>query len=91
MDDYEDNSKAAYEIFVNDLKERTDGYVDCRYAVFDFKVTSCCISNMVFFKYTLEHLFVCLIVQLKKFMSQSLLNYSFVVHARAPVNRKWTR
>jgi len=40
VDDYEDNSKAAYEIFVNDLKERTDGYVDCRYAVFDFKF--CC-------------------------------------------------
>uniref|UniRef100_A0A915CQA9 ADF-H domain-containing protein n=1 Tax=Ditylenchus dipsaci TaxID=166011 RepID=A0A915CQA9_9BILA len=36
-DDYEDNSKAAYEHFLKDLKERTDGFQDCRYAVFDFK------------------------------------------------------
>ncbi|KAL3072484.1 hypothetical protein niasHS_017458 [Heterodera schachtii] len=34
---YDDNSKAAYETFVKDLKERTEGFVDCRYAVFDFK------------------------------------------------------
>jgi len=33
-DDYESNSKEAFEIFVKDLKERTDGFVDCRYAVF---------------------------------------------------------
>jgi len=39
-DDYEDNSKAAYEAFVKDLKERTDGFSDCRYAVFDFKFTN---------------------------------------------------
>uniref|UniRef100_A0A914CZU6 ADF-H domain-containing protein n=1 Tax=Acrobeloides nanus TaxID=290746 RepID=A0A914CZU6_9BILA len=38
-DDYEDNSKAAYEAFVKDLKARTDGFQDCRYAVFDFKFT----------------------------------------------------
>ncbi|VDK18803.1 unnamed protein product [Anisakis simplex] len=38
-DDYEDNSKAAYEAFVKDLKERTNGFADCRYAVFDFKFT----------------------------------------------------
>jgi len=37
--DYDDNSKAAYETFVKDLKERTDGFSDCRYAVFDFKFT----------------------------------------------------
>lgn len=37
VDDYDDNSKTAYEIFVNDLKECTDGFNDCRYAVFDFK------------------------------------------------------
>lgn len=36
-DDYEDNSKAAYEAFLKDLKKRTDGFQDCRYAVFDFK------------------------------------------------------
>ena len=36
-DDYEDNSKATYEAFLKDLKERTDGFQDCRYAVFDFK------------------------------------------------------
>uniref|UniRef100_A0AC34RMB6 ADF-H domain-containing protein n=1 Tax=Panagrolaimus sp. JU765 TaxID=591449 RepID=A0AC34RMB6_9BILA len=38
-DDYDDNSKAAYEAFVKDLKERTEGFTDCRYAVFDFKFT----------------------------------------------------
>lgn len=38
-DDYEVNSKAAYEVFVKDLKDRTDGFADCRYAVFDFKFT----------------------------------------------------
>jgi len=38
-DDYDDNSKAAYDIFVRDLKERTEGFTDCRYAVFDFKFT----------------------------------------------------
>lgn len=38
-DDYEDNSKAAFEAFVADLKSRTDGFTDCRYAVFDFKFT----------------------------------------------------
>ncbi|KAL7075217.1 hypothetical protein ACQ4LE_005630 [Meloidogyne hapla] len=36
-DSYEDNSKAAYEIFVKDIKDKTDGFQDCRYAVFDFK------------------------------------------------------
>ena len=36
-DDYEDNSKQAWEAFIKDLKERTDGFNDCRYAVFDFK------------------------------------------------------
>jgi hypothetical protein len=36
-DDYEDNSKAAYEAFVKDLKDRTENFQDCRYAVFDFK------------------------------------------------------
>ncbi|CEF69520.1 Actin-depolymerising factor homology domain-containing protein [Strongyloides ratti] len=36
-DDYDDNSKVAYEAFVKDLKDRTDGFNDCRYAVFDFK------------------------------------------------------
>ncbi|KAK0414302.1 hypothetical protein QR680_007258 [Steinernema hermaphroditum] len=38
-DDYESSSKAAYEEFVKDLKQRTDGFTDCRYAVFDFKFT----------------------------------------------------
>lgn len=37
--DYDDNSKAAYEYFVKDLRERTNGFADCRYAVFDFKFT----------------------------------------------------
>lgn len=36
-DSYEDNSKAAYEVFVKDLKDKTENFVDCRYAVFDFK------------------------------------------------------
>ncbi|TKR72561.1 hypothetical protein L596_019987 [Steinernema carpocapsae] len=38
-DDYDDNSKAAFDIFVQDLKDRTAGFTDCRYAVFDFKFT----------------------------------------------------
>ncbi|CAI4225126.1 unnamed protein product [Auanema sp. JU1783] len=38
-DDYEDNSKAAFEKFVEDVKTRTENYTDCRYAVFDFKFT----------------------------------------------------
>ncbi|GMR56868.1 hypothetical protein PMAYCL1PPCAC_27062, partial [Pristionchus mayeri] len=38
-DDYEESSKTAFEKFVADLKARTDGYSDCRYAVFDFKFT----------------------------------------------------
>jgi len=37
VDDYEDNSKAAYEEFLADLKTITNGFKDCRYAVFDFK------------------------------------------------------
>lgn len=38
-DDYADNSKAAYEHFVADLKAMTSDFKDCRYAVFDFKFT----------------------------------------------------
>ncbi|CAD5215481.1 unnamed protein product [Bursaphelenchus xylophilus] len=38
-DDHDENSKTAYEQFVKDLKERTENYEDCRYAVFDFKFT----------------------------------------------------
>uniref|UniRef100_A0AC34GHM8 ADF-H domain-containing protein n=1 Tax=Panagrolaimus sp. ES5 TaxID=591445 RepID=A0AC34GHM8_9BILA len=38
-DDYEDNSKQAYEAFVKDLKDKTESFTDCRYAVFDFKFT----------------------------------------------------
>uniref|UniRef100_A0A1I7TSW0 ADF-H domain-containing protein n=1 Tax=Caenorhabditis tropicalis TaxID=1561998 RepID=A0A1I7TSW0_9PELO len=38
-DDYDDSSKAAFEKFVADVKERTGGLTDCRYAVFDFKFT----------------------------------------------------
>uniref|UniRef100_A0A0K0CZS1 ADF-H domain-containing protein n=1 Tax=Angiostrongylus cantonensis TaxID=6313 RepID=A0A0K0CZS1_ANGCA len=38
-DDYDDSSKAAFEKFVADIKKRTDGFTDCRYAVFDFKFT----------------------------------------------------
>uniref|UniRef100_A0A914ZQB1 ADF-H domain-containing protein n=1 Tax=Parascaris univalens TaxID=6257 RepID=A0A914ZQB1_PARUN len=37
VDDYEDNSKQAFSLFVDDLRQRTDGFKDCRYAVFDFK------------------------------------------------------
>uniref|UniRef100_A0A7E4UMP7 ADF-H domain-containing protein n=1 Tax=Panagrellus redivivus TaxID=6233 RepID=A0A7E4UMP7_PANRE len=37
VDDYEDNSKSAYDVFVKDLKTKTDDFADCRYAVFDFK------------------------------------------------------
>lgn len=36
-DDYDDNSRAAFEQFVTDLKETTENFKDCRYAVFDFK------------------------------------------------------
>jgi len=38
-DDYADNSKAAYEEFLKDIKDVTDNFQDCRYAVFDFKFT----------------------------------------------------
>lgn len=38
-DDYSDNSKLAYEEFLNDIKTITDGFKDCRYACFDFKFT----------------------------------------------------
>ncbi|VDN26007.1 unnamed protein product [Gongylonema pulchrum] len=38
-DDYETNSKDAFGRFVEDLRERTDNFMDCRYAVFDFKFT----------------------------------------------------
>ncbi|VIO97641.1 Uncharacterized protein BM_BM2656 [Brugia malayi] len=39
VDDYETNSKEAFGHFVEDLRERTDNFKDCRYAVFDFKFT----------------------------------------------------
>jgi len=39
VDDYADNSKVAYEEFIQDLKNLTDNFKDCRYAVFDFKFT----------------------------------------------------
>lgn len=39
VDDYGDNSKTAYEEFVQDLKEITGDLKECRYAVFDFKFT----------------------------------------------------
>uniref|UniRef100_A0A0R3S0Q1 ADF-H domain-containing protein n=1 Tax=Elaeophora elaphi TaxID=1147741 RepID=A0A0R3S0Q1_9BILA len=39
LDDYETNSKEAFGRFVEDLRERTDNFKDCRYAVFDFKFT----------------------------------------------------
>ncbi|VDN04623.1 unnamed protein product [Thelazia callipaeda] len=38
-DDYETNSKEAFGLFVEDIRERTDDFKDCRYAVFDFKFT----------------------------------------------------
>uniref|UniRef100_A0A1I8EUG7 ADF-H domain-containing protein n=1 Tax=Wuchereria bancrofti TaxID=6293 RepID=A0A1I8EUG7_WUCBA len=38
-DDYETNSKEAFGHFIEDLRERTDNFKDCRYAVFDFKFT----------------------------------------------------
>ncbi|CAI2353052.1 unnamed protein product [Caenorhabditis sp. 36 PRJEB53466] len=38
-DDYDDSSKAAFDKFVEDVKNRTDNLTDCRYAVFDFKFT----------------------------------------------------
>ncbi|MFH4979290.1 hypothetical protein AB6A40_005999 [Gnathostoma spinigerum] len=37
VDDYEVSSQEAFEHFVKDLKQRTDDFKDCRYAVFDFK------------------------------------------------------
>jgi len=40
VDDYADNSKASFEEFVADLKQMTDNFADCRYAVFDFKFTA---------------------------------------------------
>lgn len=39
VDDYADNSKQSYEEFVEELREVTDNFKDCRYAVFDFKFT----------------------------------------------------
>jgi cofilin len=39
QDDYDDNSKAAYEEFLSQLKSITEDFTDCRYAVFDFKFT----------------------------------------------------
>ncbi|MFH4978333.1 hypothetical protein AB6A40_005042 [Gnathostoma spinigerum] len=39
VDDYTDNSKAAFSKFGQEIKERTKGFKDCRYAVFDFKFT----------------------------------------------------
>lgn len=39
IDCHADNSKRAYEEFVDDLKQLTNGFNDCRYAVFDFKFT----------------------------------------------------
>ncbi|EFO87754.1 CRE-UNC-60 protein [Caenorhabditis remanei] len=38
-DDYDDSSKAAFDKFVADVKNRTENLTDCRYAVFDFKFT----------------------------------------------------
>jgi len=35
--DYDDNSKASFEEFLEDVKRVTDNFNDCRYAVFDFK------------------------------------------------------
>ncbi|VDN23373.1 unnamed protein product, partial [Gongylonema pulchrum] len=32
-DDHDENSKTAYEAFVKDLRERTNGFTDCRYAL----------------------------------------------------------
>lgn len=39
VDDYADNSKTAYDEFVQDLKAITSDLTECRYAVFDFKFT----------------------------------------------------
>ncbi|CAG9534290.1 unnamed protein product [Cercopithifilaria johnstoni] len=39
VDDYETNSKEAFGRFIEDLRERTNNFKDCRYAVFDFKFT----------------------------------------------------
>ena len=39
-DDYADNSKAAYEEFLAELKRLTEDFTDCRYAVFDFKFSN---------------------------------------------------
>uniref|UniRef100_A0AC34GJ73 Uncharacterized protein n=1 Tax=Panagrolaimus sp. ES5 TaxID=591445 RepID=A0AC34GJ73_9BILA len=36
-DDYEGNSKPAYEAFIKDLMAKTNGFNDGRIAVFDFK------------------------------------------------------
>lgn len=38
-DDYGDNSKAAYEEFLQNIKDTTEDLKECRYAVFDFKFT----------------------------------------------------
>jgi uncharacterized coiled-coil protein SlyX len=37
IDHYEDNSKKSYEYFLNDLKDKTNGLKECRYAVKDMK------------------------------------------------------
>uniref|UniRef100_A0A5S6R0E9 ADF-H domain-containing protein n=1 Tax=Trichuris muris TaxID=70415 RepID=A0A5S6R0E9_TRIMR len=38
-DGFADNSKHAYNMFVEELKNLTGDFKDCRYAVFDFKFT----------------------------------------------------
>jgi len=54
-DPYADNSVAAYEEFVTQIKQLTKELSDCRYAVFDFKFTgsrqgagSCPVDKIVF-------------------------------------------
>uniref|UniRef100_A0AC35G0X6 ADF-H domain-containing protein n=1 Tax=Panagrolaimus sp. PS1159 TaxID=55785 RepID=A0AC35G0X6_9BILA len=37
IDHYEDNSKQSYEYFFNDLKDRTNGLIECRYGIIDMK------------------------------------------------------
>uniref|UniRef100_A0A914C2B9 ADF-H domain-containing protein n=1 Tax=Acrobeloides nanus TaxID=290746 RepID=A0A914C2B9_9BILA len=37
--DYENASKSTYESLMQDLKTRTNNFSDCRYAVFDFKLS----------------------------------------------------
>ncbi|VDN60789.1 unnamed protein product [Dracunculus medinensis] len=37
VEDYVNDSKEAFEVFIQDLKKRTNSLTDCRYAVFDFK------------------------------------------------------